>query len=65
MKTQQEIRQKLYENIIDETMFIARASEGAITPDWLWQQPIFIRKKYVESFTKELQERQERLNKKK
>jgi len=27
------------------------------------QQPIFIRKKYVESFTKELKEREAKLNK--
>ena len=62
-KTQQEIRQRLYENIIDETLFISRASEGAVSAEWLMQQPIFIRKKYVESFTKELKEREARLNK--
>lgn len=53
-----EVRKQLYENIIDEVMFIARASDGAVTADWILDQPIFIRKKYVESFTKELKERE-------
>jgi hypothetical protein len=44
-------------------MFIARASEGAVSAEWLMDQPIFIRKKYVESFTKELEERKARLKK--
>lgn len=62
MKTLQEIRQRLYENIIDETLFISRASEGAVSAEWIMKQPIFIRKKYVESFNKELKEREARLN---
>ena len=41
-KPYMEIRQQMYENIIDE--------------------PIFVRKKYVESFEKELREREKRLN---
>lgn len=61
-KTLQEIRQRVYENIVDETMFIARASEGAVSAEWLMSQPIFIRKKYVESFSKELKDREARLN---
>lgn len=65
MKTHHEIRQQLYENIIDETLFISRASEGAVSAEWVMQQPVFIRKKYVESFTKELKERQRALNKNK
>lgn len=48
----------MYENIVDETLFIARASEGSISAEWIMGQPIFIRKKYVESFTKELKERE-------
>ena len=48
----------MYERIIDETLFIARASEGAVSAEWLMEQPIFVRKKYVESFTKELEERE-------
>lgn len=57
-----EIRQQMYENIIDETLFISRASEGAVSSEWLMDQPIFVRKKYVESFEKELREREKRLN---
>lgn len=57
-----EIRQQMYENIIDETLFISRASEGAVSAEWLIDQPIFVRKKYVESFEKELREREKRLN---
>lgn len=65
MKTPQEVRQQLYENIIDESMFVARASEGAVSLDWIMNQPIFIRKKYLESFTKELKEREAKLKKNK
>lgn len=62
MKTMQEVRQRLYENIIDEALFISRASEGAVSAEWLMNQPIFIRKKYVDSFTKELKDRERRLS---
>ena len=51
-----EIRQQMYENIVDETLFIARASEGAVSAEWVMNQPIFVRKKYVEAFQKELKE---------
>ena len=66
-RTYQELRQQLYENIIDEALFIARASEGAVSAEWIMEQPIFVRKKYVKQFTAELQERERRLqtNKKK
>lgn len=50
---------------MDETLFISRASEGAVSAEWLMDQPIFIRKKYVEAFTKELKERERSLNKNK
>lgn len=63
-KTPQQIRQQLYENIIEESMFISRASEGAVSLEWVMDQPIFIRKKYVEQFTKELKERQDRMKNK-
>ena len=43
-------------------MFISRASEGAISVDWMETKPIFIRKKYVEEFKKELKEREAKLN---
>lgn len=58
----QEVRQRLYENIIDEALFVSRASEGAVSAEWLMNQPIFIRKKYVDSFTKELKDRERRLS---
>ena len=57
------MRQQKYERIIEETVYIARASEGAISADWVMQQPIFIRAKYVEQLDKEMQERQKQLNK--
>ena len=56
-----EVRQQAYENIIDETLFIARASEGAVSAEWVMDQPVFVRKKYVEAFQKELKEREQRL----
>lgn len=60
-KTFSDLRKQQYENIIDETLFIARASEGAVSADWIMSQPVFIRKKYVESFTEELKEREKML----
>ena len=60
-KTYREVRQQLYENIIDETLFISRASEGAVSAEWVMKEPIFIRKKYVDMFTKELKDREARL----
>lgn len=59
------MRQDRYERIVDETLFIARASEGAVSAEWVMQQPIFVRTKYVESFEKELKERQAQLEKSK
>lgn len=56
-RTQLEVRQKMYENIIDECVFVSRASEGALSSEWLMNQPIFMRKKFVKSFEKELKER--------
>ena len=60
-KSYMEIRQQMYENIVDETLFISRASEGAVSAEWVMNQPIFVRKKYVEAFQKELKERERRL----
>lgn len=51
----------MYEQIVDESVFISRASEGAISTDWVMSQPILIRKKYVESFTEELKERKQKM----
>lgn len=53
----------MYQSIIDECVFISRASEGAIDTNWIMNQPIRIRKKYVESLTKELKERETKNNK--
>lgn len=61
MKTQLEVRQKMYENILDEAVFISRASEGALSTDWIMEQPVFIRKKFLKSFSKELEERKKLL----
>lgn len=55
------MRKQMYENIIDEALFISRASEGSVSTEWIMQQPIFIRKKYVESFQKELKDRENSL----
>ena len=60
-----EVRKQLYERVIDEALFVSRASEGAVSAEWIMDQPIFIRKKYVNSFTKELQERERALKKNK
>jgi len=43
-------------------LFIARASENAVPAEWLMGQPIFIRKKYLEAFKKEVKERESKLN---
>jgi len=51
----------MYETIVDESVFISRASEGAISTDWIMGQPVFIRKKYVDQFMKELKERQQKM----
>jgi len=63
LKTFHDMRQDRYERIIDETLFISRASEGAVSAEWVMQQPIFVREKYVAAFEKELKERQQELDK--
>lgn len=65
LKTFHQLRQERYERIVDETLFISRASEGAVSAEWVMEQPIFIREKYVKSFEKELKERQAQLEKNK
>ena len=59
------MRQERYERIIDETLFISRASEGAVSAEWVMQQPIFVREKYVTAFEEELKDRQQELEKSK
>lgn len=44
-------------------MFIARASEGSVSMEWVMQAPIFIRKKYFKQFEKEVKDRQDKYNK--
>lgn len=63
IKTFHDLRQERYERILDETLFISRASEGAVSAEWVMNQPIFVREKYVKSFEKELKERQQALEK--
>lgn len=63
--TPQEIRQRLYENIVDEAMYIARGSEGAVSLDWVMEQPIFIRRKYFDQMKEEIKERNKLLQSRK
>lgn len=66
-KSPHEIRKRLYENIIDEAMYIARGAEGAVSLDWIMNQPVFVRKKYFNEMKDEVAERrrafEERKNK--
>lgn len=64
-KSFHQMRQQKYERIIDETLYVARASEGAISAEWVMEQPIFIRTKYVAQLDKEMQERQKQMSKNK
>ena len=61
----QEIRQRLYENIVDEAMYIARGSEGAVSLEWVMNQPVFIRKKYLQEMKDEVAERRKLLDNRK
>lgn len=65
LKTFHQLRKDRYERIIQETLFVATASEGAISAEWLMEQPIFIRTKYVEQLDKEIKERKNKMSKKK
>ena len=65
VKTPQQIRQRLYENIVDEAMYIARGAEGAVSLDWVMNQPVFIRKKYLEEMKDEVEERKKLLENRK
>lgn len=62
-KSFHQMRQHKYERIIEETVYIARASEGAISAEWIMKQPIFVRAKYVKELDDEMKERQKQLNK--
>jgi hypothetical protein len=64
MKSFHQLRQQKYERIVEETVYIARASEGAVSADWVMEQPIFVREKYVKELDEEMRERQKQMNKK-
>lgn len=51
----------MYDRIVDESVFIARASEGAISTEWVMSQPVSTRERYVKMFTEELQERKRKM----
>ena len=51
----------MYDRIVDESVFIARASEGAISTEWVMSQPVSTRERYVKMFTEELQERKRKI----
>ena len=53
-----ELRQNKYNSITDEMLFIASASNGAISVDWLNNQPIRTRARYFEEFKKIEDERE-------
>jgi hypothetical protein len=65
IKTYLELRKEAYKAILDEVAFIARATEGAMSPEWVMSLPIPIRKQYVEDLEKEIKEREAKLNKNK
>ena len=58
------MRERKYESIIDELVFISRVSEGSISIDWLKDQPIKIRKSLLDSAKDEVKEREARMNQK-
>lgn len=57
------MRNEACNNILDEALFIARATEGAVSVDWVMNQPIGVRKKYVKDLSEELKKRQAELAK--
>ena len=61
-KTYLEMRQDACKHIIDDMIFISRASEGAISIAWLQNQPIYIRMRCKEAMVKELKDREAKLN---
>ena len=58
-----EVRKSKYEEIIDEVVYIARASEGALSAEWIMSQPIFTRKKYLDFFIEERKRLEKSINK--
>ena len=64
-KTPHELRKLLYENILDEAMYVARGSEGAVSLEWIMNQPVFVRKKYFKQMKEEVSERNKMINRRK
>jgi hypothetical protein len=63
IKSTIQLRQEACERITDELVFIARSSEGSISLNWLMNQPIYMRKYYVDMFVKANEEREKSFNK--
>ena len=63
-KSFQEIRKSMYDRILDEVVFVSRASEGAVSMEWIMEQPVHVRERFVKSFSEELAERKRKLNSK-
>ena len=57
------LRENSYNAITDEMLFVASASNGAISVDWLMDQPIRTRARYFDEF-KKMEEDRERNSKK-
>lgn len=56
-----ELRQQDCEAIFDEAMYIATASEGAVSLESALNFPIFLRKKYLKQYRKMIEERKQSL----
>lgn len=63
MMTELDVRKSQYEAIVDEVVYIARASEGALSAEWIMSQPISVRKKYLEFFIEERKRLEKSVNK--
>lgn len=61
--TDLDARKKQCEDILDEVVYIARASEGALSAEFIMAQPISFRKKYLEFFYEERKRLEKSINK--
>lgn len=52
MITPMEARQREYNEIIDTMVYIATASNGSVSMEWLMSQPIRVRLRYYDEFKK-------------
>lgn len=55
--TAMELRQRAYDSITDDMLWVASASHGAISVDWLMDQPIRTRLRYYDEFKRIEEER--------